>query len=67
MADKGAMDKLKGKGKEMAGKATGDSRMKGEGRADQAKGKAKDAVDEVKGQGKGAKEALTDRDRTDET
>ncbi|GAA0477581.1 CsbD family protein [Streptomyces olivaceiscleroticus] len=67
MADKGAMDKLKGKAKEMAGKATGDRRMKGEGRADQTKGKAKDAVDEAKGQGKGIKDSLTDRDRTDET
>ncbi|WP_030612714.1 CsbD family protein [Streptomyces sclerotialus] len=67
MADKGAMDKLKGKAKEMAGKATGDRRMKGEGRADQTKGKAKDAVDETKNQAKGVKDSLTDRDRTDET
>ncbi|POX40193.1 CsbD family protein [Streptomyces sp. Ru73] len=67
MADKGAMDKLKGKAKEMAGKATGDRRMKGEGKADQTKGKAKDAMDEVKGQGEGVKDSLTDRDRTDET
>ncbi|MFC6066616.1 CsbD family protein [Streptomyces ochraceiscleroticus] len=62
MGDKGAMDKLKGKAKQMAGKATGDSRTKGQGRADEAKGKAKNAVDDAKGQSRGMKDSLTDRD-----
>lgn len=48
MADKGGMDKIKGKAKEAAGKATGSDRMKAEGKMDQAKGKAKEAVADAK-------------------
>lgn len=63
MADKGAIDKLKGKAKEMTGKATGDKEMQGEGKADTAKGKTKDAVDEAKGGLREMKDSVTDRDR----
>ncbi|MFD7664317.1 CsbD family protein [Streptomyces sp. NPDC059788] len=59
--DRSAMDKAKGKAKEMAGKATGDDRLKGEGRTDQAKGKAKDAMDEAKGNVQGMRDSLKDK------
>lgn len=48
MADKGAMDKAKGKAKEAAGKVTGNDRMAAEGKADQTKGKAKEAMGDAK-------------------
>jgi uncharacterized protein YjbJ (UPF0337 family) len=41
------IDKAKGRVKEAAGVLTGNKRLKGEGRVDQAKGSAKDAVDKV--------------------
>ncbi|MDI3419137.1 CsbD family protein [Streptomyces luteolus] len=41
MADKGGMDKAKGKAKEVAGKVTGDRKQEFEGKADQARGEAK--------------------------
>ncbi|NEE16515.1 CsbD family protein, partial [Streptomyces sp. SID7499] len=47
------MDKLKGKGKEAVGKLTGDRRKESEGKADQLKGRAKDAVDEAGDRAKG--------------
>ncbi|MFH9421920.1 CsbD family protein [Streptomyces sp. NPDC017529] len=56
-----AMDKAKGKAKEMTGKVTGNDRMKGEGRADQAKSKAKGAVDEVKGNAQGMRDSLKNK------
>jgi uncharacterized protein YjbJ (UPF0337 family) len=37
-----------GKAKEMAGKATGDQKLKGEGAMDQAKGKVQNAVGGIK-------------------
>jgi uncharacterized protein YjbJ (UPF0337 family) len=40
-------DKAKGRAKEAAGALTGDTRLKNEGRVDQAKGSAKNAVDKV--------------------
>ena len=40
-------DKRKGRVKEAAGALTGDRRLKNEGRVDQAKGSAKNAVDTV--------------------
>ncbi|MCX5384302.1 CsbD family protein [Streptomyces sp. NBC_00083] len=58
------MDKVKGKAKEMAGKATGNDRMKSEGKTDQAKGKAKDAMDGAKERAKGVGDSLGDRDRS---
>jgi uncharacterized protein YjbJ (UPF0337 family) len=46
MTDKN-IDKAKGRAKEAAGALTGDKHLKHEGRADQAKGSAKNAVDKV--------------------
>jgi uncharacterized protein YjbJ (UPF0337 family) len=40
-------DKAKGRVKEAAGALTGNKRLKNEGRADHAKGSAKNAVDKV--------------------
>ncbi|WP_063771537.1 CsbD family protein [Streptacidiphilus albus] len=48
-----AAEKIKGKAKEAAGKATGNERLQAEGKADQVKGDAKQAVEK-------AKDALTD-------
>jgi uncharacterized protein YjbJ (UPF0337 family) len=41
MVDKGGMDKMKGKAKEMTGKVTGDHEREVEGKLDQARGEAK--------------------------
>lgn len=46
MTDKN-IDKGKGRVKESAGALTGDSRLKNEGRVDQAKSSVKNAVDKV--------------------
>ncbi|MBT1004029.1 CsbD family protein [Paenarthrobacter sp. DKR-5] len=43
-----AAEKVGGKGKEAAGKATGDESLQAEGRADQAKGDLKQAGEKVK-------------------
>ena len=51
MTDKN-IDKGKGRVKESAGALTGDSRLKNEGRADQAKSSLKNAVDRVTGRNK---------------
>ncbi|WP_405682116.1 CsbD family protein [Streptomyces sp. NBC_00057] len=40
-------DKLTGKAKEAMGKMTGNRRKEAEGKADQAKGRAKEAVDDA--------------------
>ena len=45
--DMGVVDNTKGKAKEAVGDATGNDKLKTEGKADQAKGKVKDAVDKV--------------------
>jgi uncharacterized protein YjbJ (UPF0337 family) len=42
-----SIDKAKGRVKEAAGALTGDRHLKNEGRVDQAKGSAKNAVDKV--------------------
>lgn len=64
MSGDSAMDKLKGKGKEAVGKLTGDRRKESEGKADQVKGRAKDAVDEAGDRAKGVKDSLrSDGDR----
>jgi uncharacterized protein YjbJ (UPF0337 family) len=44
----GLKDEVEGKAKEAWGKATGDDKTEAEGKVDQAKGEAKDAVDDVK-------------------
>jgi uncharacterized protein YjbJ (UPF0337 family) len=51
------IDKTKGRVKEAAGALTGNRRLKNEGRADHAKGSAKNAVDKVP-------DTLTGRRRT---
>ena len=43
-----AAEKVKGKVKETAGRAVGNERLTAEGRADQAKGDAKQAVEKAK-------------------
>lgn len=50
-------DKAKGRVKEAAGALTGNRRLKNEGRVDQAKGSAKNAVDKVAGVLTGGKRA----------
>lgn len=55
MTDK-HVDKAKGRVKEAGGALTGDRHLKNEGRADQAKGSAKNTVDKVT-------DALTGRKR----
>ena len=49
------IDKAKGKAKEAAGAATGDRKLEGEGKVDQAKGEVKGAFEKVK---QGVKEAV---------
>ncbi|MFJ3881596.1 CsbD family protein [Streptomyces sp. NPDC090077] len=48
MADRGAMDKAKGKAKEAVGKVTGNDRLTAEGKIDQVKGEAKEAKEDAK-------------------
>jgi uncharacterized protein YjbJ (UPF0337 family) len=48
-----AAEKMKGMAKEAAGKVTGNERLRAEGKADQVKGDAKQALEK-------AKDALTD-------
>jgi uncharacterized protein YjbJ (UPF0337 family) len=54
----GETDKMKGKAKEWAGKATGDKKMESEGKTDQAKGDVKGAVKDTKRAAKGVSESL---------
>jgi uncharacterized protein YjbJ (UPF0337 family) len=54
MANKN-VNKAKGRVKEAAGAVSGNKRLKNEGRADQAKGSAKNAVDKVADKIKGKK------------
>jgi uncharacterized protein YjbJ (UPF0337 family) len=42
------ISKVKGEIKQVAGKATGNKRLEGEGKIDSAKGKVKGAVEDVK-------------------
>ncbi|MEW2388213.1 CsbD family protein [Streptomyces venezuelae] len=53
-----AMDKAKGKAKEMMGKASGNDRMAAEGKTDQAKGKAKDAADDMRDKAEGMRDSF---------
>ena len=55
-------DEMQGKVKEAAGKATGDERLESEGRTDQVKGKAKEAVDDATDAVKGVRDSLRDDD-----
>ena len=45
---KGAAEQAKGKVKEVAGKVAGDSKLEGEGKADQVAGKVQNAVGGIK-------------------
>jgi uncharacterized protein YjbJ (UPF0337 family) len=45
---RGSAEQAKGKVKEVIGKATGDSKLQGEGKSDQLKGKVKNAVGGLK-------------------
>ena len=45
---KGAAEQAKGKVKEVAGKITGDSKLEGEGKADQVNGKIQNAIGGIK-------------------
>jgi uncharacterized protein YjbJ (UPF0337 family) len=56
MRAEGAGQKMAGKVKEAAGKVTGDSKLKAEGKADQAVGGVKNAIG-------GAADSLRDADR----
>jgi len=60
MDDKAAhqAEDLKGKAKEGTGKATGNSRLEGEGKGDQASASAKSAGEKAKGAVKDAKDAI---------
>lgn len=60
MSDHGAMDKLKGKAKEVAGKVTGDKRQEAEGRTDQAKGGVKETAENARDRAQGMRDSLTD-------
>lgn len=62
MGDNSAMDKAKGKAKEMTGKVTGNDRMKTEGQADQARGKAKEGVESVRDKAEGLRDSLRNND-----
>ncbi|MET3564162.1 uncharacterized protein YjbJ (UPF0337 family) [Enterococcus rotai] len=48
MTDKGNMDKIKGKAKEVTGEVTGDNKQKAEGFLDQTIGKAKEVASDAK-------------------
>ncbi|MFJ6699297.1 CsbD family protein [Streptomyces sp. NPDC091272] len=52
-------DKLKGKAKEMGGKATGNDRLEAEGKADQAKGKAQEMGNKAKDKAEGIKDSFS--------
>ena len=45
---KGSLEQAKGKVKEVAGKATGDAKLEGEGKADQVAGKVRNTVGGIK-------------------
>jgi uncharacterized protein YjbJ (UPF0337 family) len=53
---KGSATNLKGKAKEVAGKVTGDAKLKAEGKTDQVAGKLRNAIG-------GAKDAIRDAAR----
>lgn len=49
----GVVDDAKGRAKETVGDATGNDKLKGEGKVDRAKGKVKDGVDKAADKVKG--------------
>lgn len=60
MSGDSAMDKLRGKAKEVAGKVTGDKRQEAEGRTDQAKGGVKETAENARDQVRGVRDSLSD-------
>ncbi|QGZ52652.1 CsbD family protein [Streptomyces sp. QHH-9511] len=59
----GVTDKFKGRIKETTGKITGDRRLESEGRTDQARAKAREAVRDVRERARGVRDSLR-RDRS---
>jgi uncharacterized protein YjbJ (UPF0337 family) len=57
----GALDSIKGRAKRALGELTDNDRWKGEGKADQAAGKVKDAINTVSDKAKDAADAIRDR------
>ena len=57
----GTSDCLKGRAKEAAGDLTDDDRLKNEGKADRASGKAKDFVDDAKNKAEDAIDSTVDK------
>ena len=53
------VEDIKGRGKESAGKASGDRDLEAEGKADQTSAKVKDAGEKVKDAAKDVKDGLT--------
>ncbi|MFJ4715207.1 CsbD family protein [Streptomyces sp. NPDC088785] len=56
------LDKAKGKAKEMLGKATGNDRMKTEGKVDQAKADTAGLRDKAEDKVKGVRDSLSNDD-----
>ncbi|MGW6565890.1 CsbD family protein [Streptomyces sp. NPDC054975] len=52
------MDKARGRIKELTGKITGNERLEAEGRTDQAKAKAREAVRDVRERARGLRDSL---------
>ena len=62
--NEGAMDKARGKAKEMLGRITGDDRMRAEGRTDQARGGLRGAAGSAREKVRGVRDSLRNqRDR----
>lgn len=59
--DEANRDKMTGKAKEVAGKATGDDEMQSEGEAQRSKGEFEEKVEEGKDAARGAFESVKDR------
>lgn len=58
MAEDGTADKVKGTVKEAVGKVTSDRRTEAEGKTDQIKGDAKDAIHDADEAAKGVRDSL---------
>jgi uncharacterized protein YjbJ (UPF0337 family) len=57
----GSIEQAKGKAKEIAGKATGDAKLQGEGKAQRVAGKTQNAIGGIKDAAKEAVEELEDK------
>ncbi|GGR27321.1 CsbD family protein [Streptomyces roseolus] len=54
----GSADKARGRWKELAGKLTGDERLAAEGRTDQARAKAREAVRRLRERARGVRDSF---------